>query len=289
MSKKALNKKRNTNKWRYKYRLVVLNEDTFEEKVSFKLSRLNVFVWGTLSAVTLIVFTILLIAFTPIREYIPGYTSTNLRRQAVALMEVTDSLTKTIAYNERYIERIRMVLKGEYAPSQIHKDSLGLPFILDTTTLALTPIKEDSILRARVALEDRYNLFQNNTNAFTEGLFPPLSGMITQGFDPEIKHYALDITSVSDAPVKAIASGTVVFSEWTSDTGYVLILVHRNGMLSVYKHNGALLKNQGDQVLAGEVVASVGDTGELSTGPHLHFELWEGDRPVNPLNYIDFN
>ena len=289
MAKKAVKKERSENKWRYKYRLVVLNEDTFEEKVSFKLSRLNVFVVGTLSAVTLIAATIVLVAFTSLREYIPGYASTDLKRQAVSLAEVTDSLSQIISYNERYIERIRMVLKGDYAPSQIENDSLDLPFNLDTTTVALTPIREDSILRARVALEDRYNLFESNTKALETALFPPVSGLITQGFDPEIKHYAIDITAVEDAPVKAITSGTVVFSEWTSDTGYVIMIQHRNGMLSVYKHNGALLKNQGDQVLAGEVVAAVGNTGEYSTGAHLHFELWEKDRPVNPLNYIDFN
>ena len=289
MAKKADKKKGSGNKWRYKYRLVVLNEDTFEEKVSFKLSRMNVFVVGTLSAMALIALTILLVAFTSLREYIPGYASTDLRRQAVELLEVTDSLSKVIDYNDRYVERIRGVLSGQYAPSEIEIDSIDLPFVLDTTTIELSPIREDSLLRAQVALEDRYNLFENNKAAFDTALFSPLSGMITQAFDPEIKHYAIDITAVQDAPVKSIAAGTVVFSEWTSDTGYVIMVQHKNGMLSVYKHNGSLLKNQGDAVLAGEVIAAVGDTGEFSTGPHLHFELWENDRPVNPLNYIDFN
>jgi murein DD-endopeptidase MepM/ murein hydrolase activator NlpD len=289
MAKKADKKKGSGNKWRYKYRLVVLNEDTFEEKVSFKLSRMNVFVVGTLSAMALIALTILLVAFTSLREYIPGYASTDLRRQAVELLEVTDSLSRVIDYNDRYVERIRGVLSGQYAPSEIEIDSIDLPFVLDTTTIELSPIREDSLLRAQVALEDRYNLFENNKAAFETALFSPLSGMITQAFDPEIKHYAIDITAVQDAPVKSIAAGTVVFSEWTSDTGYVIMVQHKNGMLSVYKHNGSLLKNQGDAVLAGEVIAAVGNTGEFSTGPHLHFELWENDRPVNPLNYIDFN
>ncbi len=289
MAKKADKKKGSGNKWRYKYRLVVLNEDSFEEKVSFKLSRMNVFVVGTLSAMALIALTILLVAFTSLREYIPGYASTDLRRQAVELLEVTDSLSRVIDYNDRYVQRIRGVLSGQYAPSEIEIDSIDLPFVLDTTTIELSPIREDSLLRAQVALEDRYNLFENNKAAFETALFSPLSGMITQAFDPEIKHYAIDITAVQDAPVKSIAAGTVVFSEWTSDTGYVIMVQHKNGMLSVYKHNGSLLKNQGDAVLAGEVIAAVGDTGEFSTGPHLHFELWENDRPVNPLNYIDFN
>lgn len=289
MAKKANKKKGSGSSWRYKYRLVVLNEDTFEEKVSFKLSRMNVFVVGTLSATALITLTILLVAFTSLKEYIPGYASTNLRRQAAQLIEVTDSLARVMAYNERYVSKIRGVLSGEYAPSEIDIDSVNLPFVLDTTTMELSPIREDSLLRAQVALEDRYNLFETNNAALETALFSPLSGMITQGFDPEIKHYALDITAVQDAPVKSIAAGAVVFSEWTSDTGYVIMVQHKNGMLSVYKHNGALFKKQGDAVLAGEVIAAVGNTGEFSTGPHLHFELWEQDRPVNPLNYIDFN
>ena len=140
-----------------------------------------------------------------------------------------------------------------------------------------------------MALEDKYNLFERNTVGNSELLFAPVSGTMSQDYDPDIKHYAVDIVAPRDTPVKAVANGTVVFAEWTAETGYVIILEHEEGLLSVYKHNGSLHKQQGDVVRVGEVIASVGNTGEFTTGDHLHFELWHNGTPVNPLDYIDFN
>ncbi|NJB71489.1 murein DD-endopeptidase MepM/ murein hydrolase activator NlpD [Saonia flava] len=272
----------------HKYRLVILNESTFEEKISFKLSRLNVFVTGTLLMIVLIGLTTLLIAFTPLREYIPGYSSTQLKRQATELTYKTDSLVNVLNYTNRYLDNVRMVLRGDVANNEINRDSLFEQFKIDPSTVNLTPIKEDSLLRAQVALEDKYNLFERDVNDVHIVLFPPVSGILSQGYDPEKKHYAVDIVTQKDAPVKATASGTVIFAEWTTETGYVIILEHAEGLLSVYKHNGSLNKAQGDLVRAGEVIAVVGNTGELTTGPHLHFELWSRGNPENPTDYIDF-
>lgn len=272
----------------HKYRLVILNESTFEEKISFKLSRLNVFVAGSLLAIGLIALTTLLIAFTPLREYIPGYSSTRLKKQATDLTYKTDSLMRTLQYTNRYLDNIRMVLRGEIENNEINRDSLFERFKLDPATIDLTPIKEDSLLRAEVALEDKYNLFERSVSSSELVLFPPISGSITQHFDADQKHYAVDVVAPIDTPVKAVANGTVIFSEWTADTGYVVIVEHKNGFLSVYKHNGSLNKSQGDIVRAGEVIASVGNTGQLTTGPHLHFELWDNGSPVNPTDFIDF-
>ena len=272
----------------HKYRLVILNESTFEEKISFKLSRLNVFVTGTLCVLVLIGLTTLLIAFTPLREYIPGYSSTQLKRQATELTYKTDSLVNILNYTNRYLDNIRMVLRGDIENNEINRDSLFEQFKLDPSTIDLTPIKEDSILRAEVALEDKYNLFERNTNTGGLVLFPPVSGTLSSRYDADKKHYAVDVVAAVDTPVKAIANGTVIFSEWTTETGYVIILEHKDGLLSVYKHNGSLSKAQGDVVSVGEVIAAVGNTGELTTGPHLHFELWNNGNPVNPQDYIDF-
>lgn len=271
-----------------KYRLVILNENTFEEKISFKLSRLNVFVTGMLAVIGLIAFTTVLIAFTPLREYIPGYSSTALKRQATTLTFKTDSLLNVINYTNRYIDNIRMVLRGDIDKMAINKDSVFEAFKLDPSQINLDPIREDSLLRAQVALEDKYNLFESPTYDGSQLLFSPLSGTLSQGYDPNIKHFAVDIAAAKDAPVKAVADGTVIFAEWTASTGYVMILEHKDGLISIYKHNGSLARGQGTVVKAGEVIASVGDTGELSTGPHLHFELWRNGNPLNPLNYIDF-
>ena len=289
MAKREGNKSEIREKLLNKYRLVILNENTFEEKISFKLSRLNVFVTGTLAVIGLIAITTVLIAFTPLREYIPGYSSTALKRQATDLTFKTDSLLNVINYTNRYIDNIRMVLRGDIENNSINQDSTFEAFKLDPNQIDLNPIREDSLLRAQVALEDKYNLFESPIFDGSELMFTPLSGMLSQGYDPNIKHFAVDIVAAKDAPVKSIADGTVVFAEWTAATGYVIILEHQDGLISVYKHNGSLARTQGALVRAGEVIASVGDTGELTTGPHLHFALWRNGSPVNPLNYIDFN
>ncbi len=272
----------------HKYRLVILNEDTFEERVSFKLSRLNVFVVSTLFAFLLVAGTTLLIAFTPLREYIPGYSSTRLKKQAIDNAEKVDSLQLLLEENILYQENIRKALTGEVQIGDINKDSLLEQFRLDPEALDLSPSREDSILRVQVANEDKFNIFESATSNSNFVLFPPVMGTISQQYNAQEKHYAIDIIAPKGSPVKAVEDGTVIFAEWTADTGYVIIIEHIFGLTSVYKHNGSLTKSQGDLVKSGEVIATVGNTGELTTGPHLHFELWSEGYPVNPTNYIDF-
>jgi murein DD-endopeptidase MepM/ murein hydrolase activator NlpD len=288
MAKKVKKRKDIKRKLLHKYRLVILNESTFEEKISFKLSRLNVFVTGSLFIIGLIGLTILLIAFTPLREYIPGYSSTKLKRQATELTYKTDSLVNALDYTNKYLDNIRKVLRGDIENTEINRDSLFEQFKLDPSSVDLSPIKQDSMLRAEVALEDKYNLFETNSDKSNLVLFPPLSGTLSDTYDRDKKHFAVDVVAPKDTPIKAVANGIVIFAEWTAETGYVIILEHKDGLLSVYKHNGSLSKSQGDIVRAGEVIASVGNTGEYTTGPHLHFELWDNGNPVNPLDFIDF-
>ncbi|MCM5662316.1 M23 family metallopeptidase [Galbibacter mesophilus] len=288
MSKKKRKRKQLKKKLLHKYRLVILNEDTFEEKLSFKLNRLNVFVLGTLFAVFIIAFTTLLIAFTPLREYIPGYSSTTLKRQAIDLTYKADSLTARLRANELYYDKIQKVLKGEINTQTINKDSLFEEFKKDTIVANLKPNKQDSLLRERVANEDRYNLFESATANSDFVLFPPVNGTISQKYNAKEKHYAVDIIAPKDTPIKAVADGMVIFAEWTAETGYVCIIEHGSGLISVYKHNSSLSVSQGNMVKSGEVIAIIGNTGELTTGPHLHFELWSEGYPVDPTNYIDF-
>ena len=288
MAKKKRKRKELKRKLLHKYRLVILNENTFEEKISFKLNRMNVFVTGTLFIIVLIGLTTLIIAFTPLREYIPGYSSTRLKRQATELTYKTDSLVTVLDYTNRYLNNVRMVLRGDIENNEANRDSLFERFKLDPSTVDLTPIREDLLLREEVELEDKYNLFERNVENVEVLLFAPLNGTLSQGFDSRLKHYAVDIVAPKGTPVKSVANGTVLFSEWTSQTGYVIIVKHQDGLTSVYKHNGSLSKSQGDLVRAGEVIAEVGNTGELTTGPHLHFELWKNGKPINPLNYIEF-
>ncbi len=273
----------------HKYRLVILNEDTFEEKVSFKLNRLNVFVFSMLSALFLVGITTVIIAFTPLREYIPGYSSTQLKQQATELAYKTDSIQRVLYLNEQYFASIKQVLTGDLDIEEINRDSIMDIVRIDLENVDLSPSRKDSLLRERVAQEDKYNIFESSANLITSVLFPPANGPISEPYDIKNKHYAVDIVVAENTPVKATADGTVIFAEWTAQTGFVIIIEHQNNLISVYKHNSKLIKQQGDLVRAGEVIASAGSTGDLSTGSHLHFELWSNGYPINPTNFIDFD
>ncbi|GAA4967628.1 M23 family metallopeptidase [Algibacter aquimarinus] len=288
MAEKKKKPKRIKRKLLDKYKLVVLNENTFEERLSLKLTRLNVFVLVSLSAIFLIAITYAIIAFTPLREYIPGYSSTALKKKATELNYKTDSLQRVISINDKYYASIKQVLKGDVSAADFNKDSIIEAVKLEASEVDFRPTVEDSLLREKVDKEDKYNIFESATTATNFVLFPPVNGTISEVYNAKEKHYAVDIAVAKDTPVKATADGIVIFSEWTSTTGHVIILEHSYGLISVYKHNAALTKVQGDLVKAGEVIATAGNTGELSTGPHLHFELWNDGYPINPTNFIDF-
>ena len=273
----------------HKYRLVVLNEDTFEERFAIKLTRLNVFVIVSLGSILLVLATIFLIAFTSLKEFIPGYSSTALKRQATTLNYKTDSLQNVINLNEQYYASIKKVLTGDVSTVEFNRDSIIDAASIDASGLDLKPTKEDSLLRDLVDKEDKYNVFESTISSTNFVLFPPVNGKISEDYNVKERHYAVDIVVAKDTPVKATADGTVIFAEWTVETGYVMIIEHSYELISVYKHNASLTKEQGDLVKSGEVIAMAGNTGELTTGPHLHFELWNRGYPVNPTNFIDFN
>ncbi|WP_304036324.1 M23 family metallopeptidase [Mesonia mobilis] len=287
MAKKKNKEKKLAKKLLHKYRLVVLNEDTFEEKFAFKLTRLNVFVTVGVSMLVLIILTTLFIAFTPLREYIPGYSSAKLNHQATQLVLKTDSLQQVIHKQNQYFKSISNVLSGKVSVENFNKDSI-LNTNENIAEVTLNPSKEDSLLREQVEQEDKYNVIDAAVDRTDFKLFPPVKGQISEAYNAEENHFAVDIVTTKNTPVKATAEGTVVFSEWTAETGYVIIIEHRYGLISVYKHNSSLAKEQGELVKKGEVIGMVGSTGELSTGPHLHFELWSNGRPVNPTDFLEF-
>jgi murein DD-endopeptidase MepM/ murein hydrolase activator NlpD len=269
-----------------KYRLVVLNDDTFEERFSLKLSVLNIFVLGGILSFLLILITTFFITLTPVKEYIPGYSSTNLKIKATKLAIQTDSLKRKLDILNDFTKALQPILMGEIEAKFI--DSLQL---IERNTIQdslLNASKEDSIFREKIESQDRFPIQNNAATNVKIVFFAPLNGNISQGFDSQKNHLAVDIVAKKNTAVKATADGTVIFSGWTTETGYVLILKHAYDYISVYKHNGNLLKEQGDFVKSGEVIASVGSSGELSTGPHLHFELWSGGYAINPINLIDF-
>ena len=288
MAEKPKNKGRFRKKLFNKYRLVILNEDTFEEKLSFKLTRLNVFIYGGLFSILLIIGTSYLIAFTGLKEYIPGYSSTKLKKEATHLVYKVDSLQQVLEVNNIYIKNVKELLTGKISEVSFDKDSVFQSIQYNKDTINLDPTDLDLEFRQEIETADRYSIFDEATKESEIVFFAPVVGTITDGYSPKTKHYAVDVAVEMNTPVKSIADGTVIFSEWTATTGHVIIIEHAGGFVSVYKHNTSLNKEQGDFVRSGEVIASAGDTGELSTGPHLHFELWSGGYPVNPIYYIDF-
>jgi murein DD-endopeptidase MepM/ murein hydrolase activator NlpD len=269
-----------------KYRLVVLNEDTFEERFSLKLSLLNVFVLGGVLSFLLILITTFFITFTSVKEYIPGYSSTELKIKATKLAFQTDSLKRKLTVLQDYTKALRPILTGEIKADVIDSIQIENEKIVIQDSL-LNASKEDSIFREKIESQDRFPIQNNAATNVKIVFFAPLSGTVSQNFDSN-NHLAVDIVAKKNTAVKATADGTVIFSGWTTETGYVIILKHAYDYISVYKHNGNLLKEQGDFVKSGEVIASVGSSGELTTGPHLHFELWSGGYAVNPINLIDF-
>ncbi|MBN3035292.1 MAG: M23 family metallopeptidase [Bacteroidales bacterium] len=290
--------KRKKSSWisrlRNKYRLLIMNEETFEEKLSFRLSRLNVFVVTGTLAILLVVLTTFIIAFTPLREYIPGYTNVALEKQVYELQFKSDSLEREFRLKDQYLSSIRKILIGE----EFDESQTGMvpDTARDFNDLDLSPSLEDSLFRMEYESDVKYNLYYGENMEFpgqatTVGnilFFPPLKGVITNDFDLAANHFGLDIVAREDEAVKATFDGTVVFTDWTVGTGYVIVLQHPGNYVSVYKHNAVLLKQAGDFVKAGDPIAIVGDSGELTTGPHLHFELWYNGTPIDPRSYMVF-
>jgi len=282
-------------KLRDKYKLVILNDETYEEKLSFKLSRLNVFVATGTLAIFLIIITTIIIAFTPLREYIPGYTDVNLYEQLYQIEKLSDSLDADARQKSLYLENLRLILSGKDTTivSPLKQDTVenysGISSYASAEDSAFRYEFETQLLGGdeQIRLSDRDRAGERpDISSFS--FFTPLRGIVTSKFDPTSKHYGVDIVSVQNEAIKATLDGVVIFSGWTIETGYTVSIQHENDLISVYKHNSALLKDQGSYVKAGDAIAIIGSTGEYSTGPHLHFELWYNGVPVDPTDFIKF-
>lgn len=276
-----------------KYRLVIMNNDTLEEKLNFQLSRFNVFLFAGTISIFLIVGTIYLIAFTPLREYIPGYADFNTRKVLRELSLRADSLERDLRQKDLFILNIRNIVEGKDLLEEI-PDTTSDPEAFDIQRLPRS--REDSILRAEI---EAATMMENNYLVQNELLttipvdhfvfFPPLTGMISSHFNPHKGHFGVDVVAEYDALIKSVMGGTVILAAWTAETGYTIGIQHPNNIISIYKHNNKLLKEQGSIVKAGDAIAIIGDTGRYSTGTHLHFELWFNGTPVNPIEFIAFN
>ena len=264
------------------YKVVVSSEDTFEEKFAFKASKINVFVLMLVYSVILISFTISVVFFTQLRELVPGYSSSDLLSRAIYLTQKTDSLERQIELNNKFYKSIEDVLSGK-TDVFIERDNITIDSSLNEKNFSsISPNSEDSILRNYVDSQDKFNLTINELVIENKMFFSPIKGDITQTFNFEENHFAIDIAADIGTPVKSILDGKILFSEWSVDTGHVIIVDHGDNIVSVYKHNSKSLKEQNDFVQAGEVIAYSGNQGSLSSGPHLHFELWKNGTPIDP-------
>ncbi|MBQ8521254.1 MAG: M23 family metallopeptidase [Bacteroides sp.] len=275
--------------WRnvkFKYKLTIMNENTLEEIVGIHVSKLNG-VSVLLSAVTVIFLVAAsIIAFTPLRNYLPGYMNSEVREQVVTNALRADSLQEALSRQSLYIMNIQDILRGEVQADTVHSiDSLTA----SRSEELMERTRQEEEFRRQYEEKERYNLTATDYNV-TSGLIfhRPTRGMISAGFDVNKKHYGVDIAATPDESVLATLDGTVILATYTADTGYVIQVQHGQNMVSVYKHCGSLLKKEGDTVKAGEAIALVGNTGEKSTGPHLHFELWNKGRALDPSKYIVF-
>ena len=275
-------------KWLFKYRVVIMNEASLEEVKTFRLNRLNVFVYSGLFAILMITLTILVIIYSPLRQYILGFSEADQRKQIVDLTFHTDSLQQRIMSNDAYFLSLQKVLTGDIEPEKINKDSILNAVQQVPTEVNLQASEEEMNLRADVAEEERYNVFASATANTQKSFFPPVEGVRSEQFKADKRHYGIDLSAPEGTPVKAVNEGTVVFAEWSAQTGFVLVIEHPHNFVSVYKYNTASTKQAGDKVRAGEVIAQVGHAAGHSLGTHLHFELWHEGYPVDPLNYMNF-
>jgi murein DD-endopeptidase MepM/ murein hydrolase activator NlpD len=286
-------RKKFLHKFKHKYRFVILREDSLEEKASFKLSRLNVLMIVSMLAILLSALVFFLIAYTPLKIYVPGYTDYSMRKDIIEVSVKADSLEHELELKEKYLQNIRNILQGDvqqYAKTSDKKlDSV--PITSDADLFKIS--KDDSLFRKQVEDEDQFNLLYQETTSEDNILkntafFPPVNGVITEKFDRDKGHFGVDFAAPQDVGIKATLDGMVVEASWNISTGYVIIIQHKNNLISIYKHNSVLLKKIGKFVRAGEVIAIIGETGEFSHGPHLHFELWYEGNPLNPEEYVAF-
>ncbi len=270
------------------YKVVVSNENTFEEKISFKANKINAFIIILLYSIILIAFTISIVFFTQLREMVPGYSSSDLLNRAIYLTKKTDSLEQQITLNNKFYKSIEDVLSGN-VDEFISRDELSTDSnLINTDIFTILPNLQDSILRKYVENEDKFNLTNNELVIENKMFFSPIKGEITQSFNLNENHFAIDIAADVGTPVKSVLDGKIIFSEWSLDTGYVVVIDHGENIISVYKHNSKTLKEQNDFVQAGEVIAYSGNQGNLSSGPHLHFELWKNGIPIDPEPLLNF-
>lgn len=277
------------------YRLIVMDEDSFEEVASYKLTLKNIYLLISSVLVILAFVIVMLIAFTPLRQYLPGGgVAADVAQVNKAYKKIAELEEEVEAY-ETYTNSIKKILSGNVET----EDDVATEITIDADTLQEVSVSEETqALREELELEkigeqaesNPQALEINNKEASLEqvSFVAPVNGKVSAAFNAQNSHFGVDILAPKNTAIKAAADGVVFLSDWTLETGNTIGIQHANNIITFYKHNSMLLKEAGDVVRAGEVVAIIGNTGTLSSGPHLHFELWYKTKAMNPSDYISF-
>jgi len=268
------------------FRLVVINDETLEEEGFLKLSRSNIIILTSVLLVSAFVISFCIIVYSPLNKHLPGKSSELVQKELLTLALKSDSLAFALSISSLYLSNIESIIKGDSINFEYLDDSLNK---IDNSEINFFKSKEDSLLRIRVEREDQSSINLNSQRKSKQFLFfPPIEGFISDSFNLKTNHYGIDLVAKTGAKIKSIGEGTVVVSDWNPQTGYVLGIQHSENFISFYKHCSVLLKNVGDIITTGENIAIIGNSGELSSGPHLHFELWRRGVPLDPSLYISF-
>jgi murein DD-endopeptidase MepM/ murein hydrolase activator NlpD len=273
------------------YRMVIMNDESFEVKMSFKLNPLNLLFMISSMFVIYAIIIILLFKFTPAREMIFGRDiQSEMRRDFIEHQFAIDSMNIQLNYLEQYNSILLKALRGEVDTTRpFFSDDSQVIDSLDLDELSY----QDSLLRAEYEAKRNYGILIGNDPdgfAFKKNyFFSPITGIVTRQFDIQSSHFGIDVVAREEASIKACLDGKVIFTGWTTEYGHIIALQHADNLISIYKHNAILFKKVGSFVHAGDVIAILGNSGELSDGPHLHFELWHDMVAIDPAIYIDFN
>lgn len=282
----AESKKKNNESIFKSYKLTVISKENFVEMFTMSISKFKFYLFTTLVFLFGIFLTVGVLFLTPMRQLIPGYPSSDMRDGLIYNALMVDSLEREISKRDRYLDQIRSVISGEIVENQNQEDAE------ETVPVEMEPMTDDSIFDALIG-PDKYKFATNNNeqdfgNISRLNFFTPVNGVVINRYNAFAGHYAIDIVSDEYSHVASVLDGTVVFAEWSVSTGYVVQIQHDFNLISVYKHNSEVLVKSGDRVKAGDIVAIMGNEGELTTGPHLHFELWQNGESLDPEKYIEF-
>lgn len=262
------------------YKLVLLKEETLEEVGSYRLSLLNVYLLVSTILVITAAIVLAIVFFTPLKRLVPGYADITQNREYIGLYNDIKDLERQVEAQQLYIERFRAMVTGD--------STAGIVALSPAAQEILNNMPEQSAVSSLPTpnIQAKSNL--NGAEIDFLYVVSPITGTISKLYDPSEEHFGIDIVAPKNTPVKAILDGYIITSDWTLETGNTIGIQHANDMVSFYKHNARNLKALGSFVKAGEAVAIIGNTGELSSGPHLHFELWMEGKPVDPAQFIDF-